>query len=98
MGPSRFAEYQKLKNSKVFSRSLNGSNASSSGSSGAARKEFGTVVPQTVPQLSFESAEKRPELENIEPRKALTLEAVRENSGGEGGIEAYVGEREVRGW
>ena len=37
------------------------------------------VVPQTVPQLPFESAEKGPELENMDARKTLPLEAVRGN-------------------
>jgi hypothetical protein len=45
------------------------------------------VVPQTVPQLPFESAEKGPELENIGARKTLTLEAVRGNLAERGGLK-----------
>ena len=65
-------------------------NASSSDATGVVRRELDTVVPQTVPQLPFESVEKGPELEDTGARKIFSLEAVRENLAERGGFEPPV--------
>jgi hypothetical protein len=49
------------------------------------------VVPQTVPQLTFESAKLGAAMENSSGCKTLTLEAVRGNLAERGGFEPPVG-------
>jgi len=54
------------------------------------------VVPQTVPQLIYQVAESGTKFGKGRAPGTLPLNAIRKNSGGEGGIATVVVEREVR--